>query len=411
MKAIRIAISGGSPYNGNKGVGALVVSALYLIDEMAKLRDIDIEIYLINSEYENKSIDNIEIIDRVIKVENIHPLLFNRARSLIRFLVSPKLWPLLVKYNSFNCFLNIGLGDSFSDIYGIQRFKDVDSYNYLARLFNKKYALMPQTIGPFKSDNVKKKAKISIKKAFVVFARDRASYVFTNNLVKHNNLIETVDMAFFMPYEKQSFDKKYVHIGLNVSGLLWNGGYSQENQFGLKSNYKTLTYKIIEYLLSLSLPAVIHLVPHVVSDRDHIENDYFVSCKLLHSFKKDNIVLSPFFFTPMDAKNYISGLDFFIGARMHSTIAAFSSYTPVFPLAYSRKFNGLFIDTLKYKYIGDMVNYSADEIVEKLKVAFENRNKLREVIYKQMTSVVAQQKNLIEQNLYNFIKTVCNEHC
>ena len=59
-------------------------------------------------------------------------------------------------------------------------------------------------------------------------------------------------------------------------------------------------------------------------------------------------IVAPAFRTPVEAKSYIAGMDFFAGARMHACIAAVSSGVPVYPLAYSRKFNGLFVETLGY---------------------------------------------------------------
>src|SRR3546814_13677012 len=51
-----------------------------------------------------------------------------------------------------------------------------------------------------------------------------------------------------------------------------------------------------------------------------------------------------------EAKSYISSLDYLVAGRMHACIAAFSSGTPVMPVAYSRKFSGLF-GTLGYDFL------------------------------------------------------------
>ena len=87
-----------------------------------------------------------------------------------------------------------------------------------------------------------------------------------------------------------------------------------------------------------------------------------------------------FFLTPIDAKDYISGLDFFMGSRMHATIAAFSSGVPVVPIAYSRKFNGLFKDTLEYEYMVDLKNSSNEEAFTMIKSSFEKRMNLKDII-------------------------------
>src|SRR3546814_3106421 len=46
----------------------------------------------------------------------------------------------------------------------------------------------------------------------------------------------------------------------------------------------------------------------------------------------------------------MSSLDYLVAGRMHACIAAFSSGTPVMPVAYSRKFSGLF-GTLGYDFL------------------------------------------------------------
>ena len=64
----------------------------------------------------------------------------------------------------------------------------------------------------------------------------------------------------------------------------------------------------------------------------------------------------------MEAKSHISGMDFFIGSRMHACIAAYSSGVPVFPLGYSRKFTGLFAEKLGYGRGADLAGQRLDEI-------------------------------------------------
>jgi polysaccharide pyruvyl transferase WcaK-like protein len=90
--------------------------------------------------------------------------------------------------------------------------------------------------------------------------------------------------------------------------------------------------------------------------------------------------LAPFFINPIEAKSYISGLDFFMGARMHACIAAFSSGVPVFPVSYSRKFFGLFRDSLGYQHLGDLTCVTADEALQEMKKTFVARESIKEEI-------------------------------
>ena len=87
--------------------------------------------------------------------------------------------------------------------------------------------------------------------------------------------------------------------------------------------------------------------------------------------------VAPAFTSPSEAKSYIAGLDFFMGARMHACIAAFSSGVPVVPMAYSRKFAGLF-GSLGYDHTVDCTSEAPEAILERIFAAYEKRRTLAE---------------------------------
>jgi polysaccharide pyruvyl transferase WcaK-like protein len=90
-----------------------------------------------------------------------------------------------------------------------------------------------------------------------------------------------------------------------------------------------------------------------------------------------HVILAPRFTSPSEAKTYIAGMDFFMGARMHACIAAFSSGVPVIPMAYSRKFEGLF-GSLGYPHVVDCTTEQNAQILEKIAVAFGQRSALEQ---------------------------------
>lgn len=104
------------------------------------------------------------------------------------------------------------------------------------------------------------------------------------------------------------------------------------------------------------------------------EDDFRASEALAAEFP--GTVLAPAFGSPSEAKSYIAGLDFFMGARMHACIAAFSSGVPVIPMAYSRKFEGLF-GTLGYSRTVDCTSQSAKAIHEAIVQGYTDREMLR----------------------------------
>ncbi len=60
---------------------------------------------------------------------------------------------------------------------------------------------------------------------------------------------------------------------------------------------------------------------------------------------------------------------------MHACIAAFSSGVPVVPMAYSRKFEGLF-GTIGYERTVDCTSETAEAIEENIQAAYANRERL-----------------------------------
>lgn len=66
---------------------------------------------------------------------------------------------------------------------------------------------------------------------------------------------------------------------------------------------------------------------------------------------------------------------------MHACIAAFSSGVPVLPIAYSRKFAGLF-GSLGYDQLADCKKQDADEILDAVVEAYQQRKKLKSEVEK-----------------------------
>lgn len=394
--------------NGNKGCIALSISALFLIKEALERYSLEYEFYMPDSGHLTNGRYSYDIDGTEIEYYACgHADWYN----LKTFLKQVALWAFKNKEYSTNLrafknadyIFDIGQGDSFSDIYGKERFNFIDKIHKIAQKRKIPYCILPQTIGPFKDEIIKHQAVESINKSSVVMARDFQSLTFVKENCPNKEVEEYIDVAFFMPYKKQTFSNQFVHVGINISSLLWHGGYTRNNQFELKVDYQKLIVNVIDYFLSF--PDVkLHLVSHVVATDSDIENDYEVSYHLVNNYASERIVLAPLFLSPIYAKNYISGMDFFLGARMHATIAAFSSGVPVFPMAYSRKFNGLFMDTLSYPYMGDLTNQDLEILMSGLKKAFEQREKLAEIIEERMNGVVEEKRELLINNISKFLK-------
>lgn len=402
---MNIILANATVANGNRGCTALAITMLHILHELLSGADIDYKIYLTDSrqkpdtKYRYK-IGNLDITYYTCeypKSLNWKYNLISKCKSLLGKNEAEKI------FQKADYILDIGQGDSFSDIYGKFRFESIDLIHKIARSYKKPYCILPQTIGPYKDKAIKQCADKSIADATLCMARDKQSYDYvTCNVPAQKTIKEYIDVAFFMPYEKIGQNKEYTHIGLNVSALLWNGGYTRDNQFELRADYQDVIRSTIDLFLSMPRTKV-HLIPHVVVSERHLENDYGVSYDLWREYNNENLLIAPFALGPIEIKSYIAGMDFFIGARMHSTIGAFSAQVPVLPMAYSRKFNGLFIDTLNYPHMIDLKTQDKEDIISAINTSFNNRKELAAKIDDRMNGIVRERGELLYSELKKFL--------
>ena len=404
---MKIIIANSAINNGNRGCVALSISTMFILDKLLKEKNIPYTFYLPQSGHGQKERHTIKVGDVVLEYMSLMDITPLSIRQYIKnstiYIARHREYQATKKaYQEADFILDIGQGDSFADIYGKRRFDWIFSQYRLGMKYKKPYCILPQTIGPFKDASIRTQACRGISYAKCVMARDKQSYDYVKELLPDKTVTEIIDVAFFMPFKRKEFNKDFIHVGLNVSALLWHGGYTRNNQFGLKVDYPLLVRSIIDYFLEQTNVKV-HLIPHVVDSERSVENDYAVSFDLYEEYNHPNLVLSPLFLDPISAKNYIAGMDFFMGARMHSTIAAFSSEVPVFPMAYSRKFNGLFTDTLQYPYMADMKAQSNMEVLTSIKQCYEQKNKLNEIEHERMRTTVEERRILMEKKLCEFL--------
>ena len=281
--------------------------------------------------------------------------------------------------SSCDVVLDIGEGDSFADIYGIKRllFLFVSKLCVLAKRIP--LIISPQTIGPFQYFLTRKIAAALMRSATRVFARDYQSADYLRELHVTRNTEEVVDVAFRLPFVRPAkYNDGKCHIGINVSGLLFSGGYEGSNQFGLTLNYPALIRKLLK-TWTADANNVVWLIAHVIPDALPRDDDRVAIASLVKEFPV--VRVPPPFRSPEEAKSFISGMDFVTGARMHACIAALSAGVAVMPVAYSRKFNGLFT-SLNYSHYVDAKRESTEEALAKLYGALPNRQQLSQLAEK-----------------------------
>jgi len=287
----------------------------------------------------------------------------------------------LSEVRSCDLVLDISTGDGFADIYGAKRF----AYNALSKLCvlacRRPLLLPPQTIGPFDRRWVRLVGSFLLRSAKAVITRDDLSTQFARRFQLGSKLVEATDVAFRLPYSqpvKRSCGPP--RVGINISGLLFNGGYTRHNMFHLKADYPALVRSLISRFLDRE-DCEVHLIGHVFPKQMPIEDDQLVCEALNREFPAT--ILAPRFETPVAAKNYIARMDFFCGSRMHACIAAFSSMVPTMPIAYSRKFAGVF-GGLGYRWCADCKVMTATEIADLTLKAYVERGRMKEAVERGM---------------------------
>jgi colanic acid/amylovoran biosynthesis protein len=298
----------------------------------------------------------------------VHEHIIPSSRSLIP---GGPLWRALGRCHMV---LDISAGDSWADIYGAKRFIWQWASKEMALLQGRKLILSPQTIGPFTNLAARSAARTTMRRSHAVFTRDGESLAFLKEMRAAANALETVDVAFrlpFTPAERASGERR-LRFGLNVSGLLYAGGYTQKGQFGSRDTYRSMVEGILTQLQRRG-DVDVTLVPHVVPNNGSIEDDAAVSHAIAGRFP--GVSVAPLFSSPIEAKSFIAGLDMLAGSRMHATIAAASAGVAVVPLAYSRKFRGVF-QSIGYPIVGDCTTSGAAELVDLTVSALDRRAEL-----------------------------------
>lgn len=341
---MKIGIVGTNFSNGNKGVVALGISAIKIIEDVANENNLDVSYCIFIKGNPANNNEAFLILKKYLGIDKSRITICNYNAKKIH-----SLYRLSKEVGKCKFVMDYTEGDSFTDIYGMKRLMLHSIIKYFEIKGNNNLVLAPQTYGPFKKNISKKISTWILCKAKLVISRDKLSVEEINKLTKKINVIVATDVAFELPYNRndKSVSEK-TKIGINISGLLWNGGYSGNNQFDLKLNYREYCENIIE-MLKKDGSYEIHLIPHVIAE-SKTENDYKVCKELCEKYK--GVILADKFKDPIEAKNYIANMNVLIGARMHATIAAVSSGVLAIPIAYSRKFKGLY-ENIGYNHIID----------------------------------------------------------
>lgn len=376
---MKIGLMGFEFSSPNKGCEALVYSFLDIIKGVLTTSDV---VY----NFSGTELGHVPEYFEEIHFINVYPELKDLKFKYIRFL------------KECDIIFDVTMGDSFSDIYSKEYYNYLIIHKQISQFLCKRYILLPQTYGPFmKMDSAKKAIKI-FRNSAKIYCRDEISQRLLADEFNITDSELASDMAFVLPYDKEMYAfSDSEKIGINVSGLLYKGGFNEKNQFNLSLNYK----KLVDQILSTLIKSYeVHLIPHVIDFRKDAHDDDYMTCKILHE-KYPETILAPAFNTPIEAKSYISNMKIFIGSRMHSTIAAFSSDVVTIPISYGRKFEGLF-NSLNYEYVINGREETTESAYLKILQYIEDFDKLRNIQEKSL-EIIKEKNNKFSNSIRNVL--------
>ena len=400
---MKIGIMGTPVSSGNRGVLALGASLLNLCAGASGGGEVFL--LLVNREARPVSF-RVGGGDRLIPVENLRmsPVASPRKQVGVVVLLSLVYWavplsavrlalrrfsPWIDSVAGSDVVGDVRGGDSFSDIYGLKRFVLAFLPVWSVLLIKGTMVQFPQTYGPFKSPVARWLARFILRKSSVIIARDRRSQAAAQALVAPGReILLSPDVAFSLDVCRPdavvtdpplSGPVPPGVLGLNVNGLMWNGGYTRDNMFGLKMDYAGFLKQLLPLLLDEHAGEV-WLIPHTFAETGGVESDPAASHQLRDSLPvalRPRVRIVTREYNQHEMKGVIGQCDFFIGSRMHACIAALSQGVPCVGVAYSMKFAGVFESVGAGGWVVDGREVGNDEAVARILELYRQRDALR----------------------------------
>lgn len=312
--------------SGNRGCEAIVRSGVEIIKKKHPECTVDLASWKPETDKIIPLLDNI-MLDKHRKFKTYS--LANLISSLrIKFLkdegmaLRKRHEDIIKRIPDYDLFLSIG-GDNYC--YGEQPgIYEIDRCIKKAR---KKLVLWGASIG----DDDLSVQKIEDLKLFdLILVRETLTeQILLNNGIKNVKLV--ADGAFTMQKEELPLPDRWQEgntVGFNYSPLVYKKNKASRDAAN----------GLIKYILDTT-DMIICLTPHVIQEDN---DDYELLMEFYNNYKNTNrVLILPNNLNAIQYKGYISRMRFFIGARTHATIAAYSNLIPTMVLGYSIKSKGI----------------------------------------------------------------------
>ena len=336
MKRVMIFIGA---YNHNRGSEALIRGLTQILYNAIP----DIEIFLSSKDDNGRHID-IPHVNEYVKRYS-----YNRNNKFIRYFISGlryilhlRYWADLLSFSKVlkkcqECDLIIVVGaDNYDKAYGA--FADMHSFNKTLKKKIRQGTKMVLYDCSLHPDDVTNDILEDFQLFDLVTVRDSITFQGIMKQYTGDNVLLYPDPAFVMEAESVELPAGFIPqhtVGVNLSTLIIDKRYTELPDV-VVSAYMELIRQILEKTNDSIL-----LVPHVMQGKD-----LTVLRKIYSDFTEEErvILLDDESMEANQLKYIISQCSFFIGARTHATIAAYSSKVPTMVLGYSVKSIGIATD-------------------------------------------------------------------
>lgn len=236
------------------------------------------------------------------------------------------------RWNTF--FKNVKRGNVYlstgGDNYCYTELDKLFDYNYLIKKKGGKTVLWGCSIEP---DNIKGNVIQDLKRYDLIVAREPITVAALYSAGIKDNVVQFPDPAFQLNKINLPLPEGFLEgnmVGINLSPLIMS--CEKEEGITLKNYLFLIDYILTETNMGIAL------IPHVVKGGS---NDLKILKQIKDQYKHENRVILFQDYNCEEIKGFISRCRFFIGARTHSTIAAYSTCVPTIVVGYSVKARGI----------------------------------------------------------------------
>ena len=262
-------------------------------------------------------------------------------------------------------------------------------YLFPAIMLKRPTAICAQSIGPFKTRFTKALARWVFNRTDLITTREESSKHYLNEFGL-DKVVTTADCAFLLPPVGNEQIKMMmasqriplhngILIGISMSKRVAKWAFPGIHKVDQKYEaFVSLMAGFSDYLIKHYDARIIY-VPHVIGPPGKTD-DRVVQRDIISLMKcQDRAYPLEREFLPKEIKGIVGQCDLFVGARMHSLIAATSMGVPSIALSYSHKYHGVIGQMLGLSdYIIDIRELSPDQLAQKL--VEETRNLWKERI-------------------------------